>query len=378
MRVCRWIWTLHKRLYKQAVFLLLLALMLASAVLLYVSSRQDSGFVHILLVEENGGDATSAQIVADCMENGRLLVFEECASRQEAVELVKKGQADAVWVLPVDIDAKIEQFVKGHGRAPFVTVIEREQTVPLLLAREKLTAVLYRYCSSHLYIAYARAALPQLNDMSDADLLAYYDAFEVNAPLFSFSYPDGEMPDETVRDMGYLLAPARGLLSVFVLISGIAAAIWYLRDAQKGTYSLFPASRRPLLVFVNCLVAVMQVAIVMLISLYCMGLTVDLWREVTALLLYVLACVLFCMVLQLVFGRLQVLSALIPLLSVVMIAVCPVFFDWRQLVWLQLLFPPTYYINAIHSDALLVGTAAYCAVLALVYILLQKMLRLQK
>lgn len=374
-RIGKWLLVLHKRLYKKAVFAALLVLVLLSALLLYTASLQENGFVRVLLVQEDPADGISSQIVADCMQGNRLLIFEECATKELALERVKTGSADAAWIFPADMQKHIDQFVEEREKHSFVTVIEREQTISLRLSREKLASILYSHCSPTIYIAYLREHFPQLDTVMDADLLSHYEAFEVNAPLFSFHYPDG---DVTSPDIGYLIAPVRGLLSVLVAVCGLAAAILYLQDAQKGTYSLLRMSQRPLLVFGNCMVAVFQLAVVMLISLYFIGVTVSFGRECLMLVLYTISCTLFCMVVQLLCNNPRFLAALIPLLAVAMIGVCPVFFDKRELVALQLLFPPTYYINAVHSNTFLWYMVLYCAALALLYLLLEKIFHRQK
>ena len=55
--------------------------------------------------------------------------------------------------------------------------------------------------------------------------------------------------------------------------------------------------------------------------------------------------------------------------AVVMLVVCPVFFDLGALRELQYLFPPTYFINAVYSDKFLLYMPLYTLVLAAVYFL---------
>ena len=65
----------------------------------------------------------------------------------------------------------------------------------------------------------------------------------------------------------------------------------------------------------------------------------------------------------------------LPLLIVVMLVVCPVFFDLGALRALQYLFPPTYYINASTSNRFLVLMVVYALALLVVYILSGKLLK---
>ena len=48
-----------------------------------------------------------------------------------------------------------------------------------------------------------------------------------------------------------------------------------------------------------------------------------------------------------------------PLLAVVMLLVCPVFFDLGMVRTVQFLFPPTYYINGVYQSRYLLYMTVY-------------------
>jgi hypothetical protein len=123
------------------------------------------------------------------------------------------------------------------------------------------------------------------------------------------------------------------------------------------------------------MIAVINVAAVALIALVCAGLAVNLGRELLMLVLYVLAVSVFCMTVRRICQSLAALGTALPLLIVVMLVVCPVFFDFGALRALQYLFPPTYYINAAVSDRFLLLMAGYSLILLVIYCLTGKLLR---
>ena len=55
------------------------------------------------------------------------------------------------------------------------------------------------------------------------------------------------------------------------------------------------------------------------------------------------------------------MGVLLPLLVVVMLLVCPVFFDLAMFRSLQYLFPPTYYVNAIYNTKYLLFMVLHTA-----------------
>ena len=173
--------------------------------------------------------------------------------------------------------------------------------------------------------------------------------------------------------MGYLLAPVRGLLSIVVLLCGLAAALFYLQDEERGTFSWVPYAKKPYIAFACQLIAVVNLSAVMLAALYVSGIGTVFWRELVALLLYAVSCSLFCMLLGQLVGSIKGLCALLPLLAVVMIAVCPVFFDLKAQAPFQIFFPPTYYIRSVYNNAYLLWSVVYMFGMMVLYAIFRRL-----
>ena len=75
--------------------------------------------------------------------------------------------------------------------------------------------------------------------------------------------------------------------------------------------------------------------------------------------LYSVCCTVFCLLVKRIFGSIKLYGAIIPLFIVIMIAVCPIFFDFRSFLGVQLIFPPTYYVNAAYDSKYLLYMVAY-------------------
>jgi ABC-type polysaccharide/polyol phosphate export permease len=91
-------------------------------------------------------------------------------------------------------------------------------------------------------------------------------------------------------------------------------------------------------------------AVTALVALALAKLTGGFLRELLVALLYCLSAAAFCMLLRRLCGSIRLLGTLLPLLVVVMLLVCPVFFDIEFLRPAQLLLPPTYFISAPYND----------------------------
>jgi len=374
-RTGKWLLMMTKRLYKKLTFLLILLLIPVLVLGYGVTAREDSGILTIALAQE-GSDPMAQAVMAELMDTPSVIRYVFCETSEEAQDMVSGAKADAAWIFAADMTDKVCKFVQNPARRnAFVRVVEQEATIPLKLAREKLSGVVFGHCSPTFYLEYLRENVPELDSLSDEELLAFYDGFAEDIKLFEFAYLDGEGGEEDIRAANYLLTPVRGLLAVIVVLSGLAAAMYYIRDDRQGTFSLVPQQNKAAVEFSCQMIAVINVAAVALIALVCAGLAVNLGRELLMLVLYVLAVSVFCMTVRRICQSLAALGTALPLLIVVMLVVCPVFFDFGALRSLQYLFPPTYYINAAVSDRFLLLMAGYSLILLVIYCLTGKLLR---
>ncbi len=361
-RLAMWFFLLSKRLYKKATFLIILALIPLMILGLGIVAKEDSGFITIALAQEDASDAVSSAIVEDLTGKQRVIRFVECETPEEARQLVAGSRADAAWVFPKNMQGRIQSFLKTHSQRDYiVTVYQREQTVALRLSHEKLAGALYTHCAQTLYLNFAREETPELDGLTDEQVMSYYFGFELKEELFRFAYPDDSRMEETTSEAGYLVTPVRGLLSVFVLLGGLAAAMFYMQDERRGVFAWVRQSRLPL-VSAGCqLIAVLNLSVVMVVSLAVIGMTGSLLREMVSLVMYVLCCTAFCTLIAQLCRRIRVLGMVTPPLIVSMVVVCPIFFNLGALRKLQLLFPPTYYLNAVNSDRFLLYGFVYFA-----------------
>lgn len=365
-RWLRWLYLLSKRLYKRGAFLAVLALIPLAVLALQVAAQAKSGFIHVVLAQTDPTDPISSALVDRFMNESSLVLFTCAEDASAATDMVAKGEADAAWIFSDGMEKKLDRFVASrYEQGGLVTVVEREQTVLSRLIREKLNFALQEHTSRVCYLRYTRDNIEALNALTDEQLLQYYNEVEFNDNLFLYRTPDGTVTAQTNND--YLLAPVRGLLGVLVVLCGLAAALFYLQDEGRGTFALVPLRRRGAVAFACLLVAVLNVSAVTLPALLMGGVAVFWVRELAILLLYAVCCAAFCLLVMRLCRSIRTLAAVLPMLIVAMIALCPVFFDLRNLGWIQLLFPPTYFVNAAHDGRYvlyMMGYTAVCLMLA--------------
>jgi ABC-2 type transport system permease protein len=335
-------------------------------------AKENSGFLHIALAQEPGTGATDTRVIDKLLQEDGAILFTYATTPTEAENLVRAGTVDEAWIFPGDIAGETQVFYEDD-RNYVVQVITRENAVGMHLAREKIPAALFEYCAKTYYLEYIRAHIPQLAASGDGDLLVYFDQVSMGEELFVYGNPadlTGRGQTET-----YLTSPIRGLLAVLMLLGGMAATMFYMQDTAAGTFALVKERRRGLVALGCVMTAVIHIALMVLLSLCLSSLAGNLLLEMGMLLLYALCCSAFCLLLKEVVSGLRSYCAVLPLLAVVMVGVCPVFFDFGKAYVLRQIFPPTYYINAMVSNRDLLLMGVYAFVLLGIYYLQGRLFR---
>lgn len=359
-RLLKWALMLSKRLYKKVTFLAILLAIPVFVLALSFAAKQDSGFIKIVLTKEDANDVVATEIVDELLADNTLINFSAVEIPADAVGMVKSGQADAVWIFPSGIGEKIDTYSDiDSNKKPFIKVIEREKTVFSQISREKLTAVMFRYCARACYIDYARTNISALDNLTDEQLLNYYENVAITEELFTFGNVSNTADNENV---GYLTSPIRGILAVLMALCGMAAAMFYMDDEKRGTFSLVRESRKFFVSSACILIAVVNIAMVVLLALFISSLATAFFNELLCMILYCICCTAFCLFLKELFPSAKMYSATVPLFVVLMVALCPVFFDFSETMAFGRLFPPTYYIYAIYSMEYKLYMLAYSVV----------------
>lgn len=349
-----WTWLLTKRLYKKPAFLALLAMIPLLLLLFGFVVGQDSGMVTVALACQ-AEEPLVLQVMEELEEGTDLIRFVRVDTPEEAEDLVRYGKVDAAWIFRENMQQLADRFVDTPDAAhALARVVQREDSVMLRVTREKLSAALFGCCSKSLFLRYAENNGITL---SREELLEKYEAASPGTTLFDFSSVDGGQMQES-----YLTVPVRGLVAVVIALCALATAMFEMQDRRLGTFAWVAQSRRGLVELGCQLVSVGNVAAVSFLGLLVTGLGGNWLRELGVHLLYCLCVAGFAMLLRRLCPGEKSLAVLLPVLVVVMVGVCPVFFNLPALLPMQLLLPPTYYIQGLYNGAYLGYMAVYCAV----------------
>lgn len=353
-----WLWLLTKRLLKKKTFAVLLLMLSLLVVCCAGIDWEDSGMVTVVLAAEKPGDVLAAQVIAELREDSSWIRFLETESTEAAVEMVRQGQADAAWIFPEDMAARIAEFVQNKS-ATVMRIVQREESVLLRLTAETLNGALFGLWAEPVYLNYLTQMAPELATLPEEMLLTYPTWFEGNGTLFEFTTVGGM---EQQAGEAFLVTPLRGLLGIWIFLCAMAAAMYFAHDQARGVFAACPGRQLPGIECCSFLAALPGVSLAALAALGIAGLWENAGRQILVATLYLPCCGCFAALLRRVCRNVQTMAAVLPVLTVAMLLICPVFFDLALLGPVQYLLPPTYYIQGLYSDKFLLLMPLYSAV----------------
>ncbi len=341
-----WYYMFNKRLFHKGSFLIILLLIPISLTLLNTAFKGDSGIMTIALSAENENDTVSKEVLDYLLTKDSVLKFDLYSSPEKAEDAVRQNKADAAWLLDENFNRKLSLFASGERKKPFLTVVVRENSVPISLSNEVLFSSVFPKLSYESYKHFIYENVP-LKDSSEETLKNYYDKYMTDESLVKIVLLDS---DKEVSDSkNFLLAPIRGILSLIVMLSGFAAAMYFLSDLQNGKYDWLSYKKRLYPAFASCLSAVSVSSAAVFLALVFSGMAENILRELLCLFMFSLSAAGFCLNLCTIFRSSGKLGALIPFLTITMLVLCPIFFSVNFLSWLKPIFPPYHYLNSLHN-----------------------------
>ncbi len=360
---------LSKRLFARPGFLILILLVPLLVLGMGFVGSKESGIISVALAASDPDDPIAVAVIKRLTENDPLIKFTVYETPSEAEDSVTSAKADAAWIFPAKMQERIDAFLLSPSADNYVIdILQREETIVLRLANERLCGALYSYCSENLYIGYIRENLPELSDLSDAELLAYYEDTLVDGDLFSFGYVE----ESGEQKINYLTSPLRGLLYILAVMGGLAAAMFYQKDEESGLVSRIPKNERFGFEFICHLLPTAYILAASVISLSVSGLGVSLGTEIITALVYSFACAPMCMLVRRLFNKPEWLAVITPLFVILLIAICPVFITTNATRPIQIFLAPYYALTGVHNPKYIGFTALYAVVLTAVNYLLFK------
>lgn len=358
---------LNKRLFKKYSFLLILCIVPLLVGGIRLLSREESGIARVVLCLPNPEDALASQVAAKLVSEEGILRYLFSDSEEEARRMVVENEADTAWIFTEDLEDRLRTVAARRRIGPVVKVVERKESVSLIFSREILSGALYPAFSYAVYEDYVRSDLG-LSDVTKEELRQAYERTLVEGSLFEMAYLDGGQ--DTEEAFHYLQAPVRGILSVWLVLCGLAACLYYMQDEAQGVFSKIPVSRRLPVSFGVCAVFLSDAVLVVLAACKLAGVFTVWHREVISCVLFACATLAFCNLIRLVGNTPERLGSSMLILTAGMLVLCPVFLNLRSFRAVKYLLPSYYYLLSIHNVRYLYGMVIYTTIVSVLCALL--------
>ena len=366
-QIIKWYFLLNKRLLKKYSFWLILCMVPLLVEGVNVLSQEESGIVRIALCMQNPDDELAKGIVDRLMSEGSVLSYVLCEDEEKARAMVANYEVDTAWIFSGTFKEDLQKAAADTRCEAVVAVVEREDNVSLRFARQILVSRVYSDFSYMIYEDFVRDDLG-IDEVSDAQLEEAYEMMFVEGSLFQMEYLDGQK--EEGNDYNYLLSPIRGLLSIWFVLCGFAASLYFMQDEQNGVFSRIALKNRLWAALGMHMVVLADAVIVLLVACRLSGVFTSLQGELGRVILLTGCTLVFCNLVRLLCGTPERLGICIPILLMGMVVICPVFIHIRKIKVLPYLFPPYFYLKSLHSVQYVYGMVVYTVVLFLICILL--------
>lgn len=369
-----WFLLLNKRFLKKYIFSALLLSVPVLVIGLRIIAQEESGILRVLLYQESGDVPKSASVMEELLEKDGVICYERVEEREYGCQQVRLGKADCFWILPADLTGQIRSFLNGEAES-VIQVYVREDTVWTKLAREQLYGALYPVFSYEI----TRNFLTGEESLEFVDskeleekIQYYYEENGVSGSLLQFAYLDDADYDSFREENSYLITPLRGMLALMLLLCGLAVTMFYMQDEKDGLFLWMPIKNRKRFPVRYTLIGLFDAGVAVYLGLLCSGTFTQWQREWMMLCLYIITAGLFCNILRVLCKNVRAMGAVMPILLIVSLVLCPVFLNIRRFPLIQYLLPTYYYLNSVHSDWMIRKNIVYVAGLILVNLILDK------
>ena len=320
----KWMLLLTKRLLKKPAFTVILILIPVLAISMSRASEDANGLMTVCLATDGERDEIAEAVMKDFEGGDSVVLFKIFESADDAVTEVKRGRADAAWILPGNLREAMIDYCKYSE--PIVSVYEREETGFMALSREIMYGKLFPHISKIYSADYTEDWLGHVEGYSEKEFLKFYEKMAPSEDEIFIKFEAlGGIGGESTTESNHLKTPIRGLLAVLVVMCGLASAVTVSADMEKGTFSWLDEKKHIWVYHASGVGACILASAVSVISLKICGMAGNMAYEIACALLFAVSSAVFCSFIALIMKTPKRIAASIPPLTIIMLALSPVF-----------------------------------------------------
>ncbi len=355
---------LKRNLIKKS-YIIMLAIMPLMVMLLSIISQGDSTILKVGVCFE--GDGTVQQeLREDLQANPGSISYEFYNDEQALIDQIKTAKLNQGWIIPTSIEESTDQLAMNQTPDTKIQILVREDGLSAMLGKEIVCSRIYKIVSKKILqnylISKGISATPEMID-------AYFSEINIPDSIFEMGYVDGT----EVNDTDILLMPMRGILSLAILLIGIASSMYYLQDERKGIFLWWKTDY----IFVRDVeyyFSIMLIpAAIFLACVFVTGVATNPHREILSLLLYVWNVIMFSILLRLILKTVRNVSITMPAIIMASAILSPVFIDLKMAGRIRMLIPTYYYLSSITDGYYLKSSLVYAIFLGGLCVFLLKL-----
>lgn len=372
MKIIRY-WLLIKRMLMKPSYVIMLILIPVFVFTLSALAKDEPGIFSVGVVAAN--DEFSTEFVQRLLEdkgNLQILIYK---SKNEAKAAVEREEIAQAWIIPNDFDESFEKIALGKKPKKTIEVLVTEDNVSHMIAREILLSKLYPYMACEVYDEFMQehffdaldekpVAKNLIQKSQEQRELARtsYESYELKQPLFQMQYVNLDKKE----NKNVILAPMRGIFSLWLLICGLLINMYYILDTKNGLFiywkNYFVLGRT----FFYYLCGMLLPSIVTLMGLRMLGLFTTFSNEMILLLSYDLAIIIISNIFRKIFPSHRIMSFIIPVIAIFSAVFTPVFININIFRGISRFFAGYYYLNGVHDIGFMFDLYRYMFVLLVV------------
>lgn len=350
-KISLWFVLLCKRQIKNIVLaILLIAMPVAALVVRLVPAMSETDSVIIGVLIEADDDVSNG-IRNSLYSLGDNFEFSLCSSYDELTNNVFSGNLACGYVISGDIESKL---MNSDYKNIITQVVKEQNTVTDTSNELMFSAVLN---GSSAYLAYSYMSDNNLipsSQISNAlkDIKAETERLHSSGSTLSISYKTmtslGEVSNDVITSFDSTTFPLRGMIAIVVFIACLLGISQWITDKQN--YVLAPMSSGFITIsrFLYVIVPAIMFAASGIISIFISGISQNVMLEIGAMLLFIAVNAIVGFILTFVIKKSNTLMALLPVIIICSLIVCPVFVDLSNLLpvigIINKCFPPFYYL----------------------------------
>lgn len=359
-----WVCLLAKRLWRQPVYLGLLALIPILGYAAGIMERTGRGGAEVAVCVEDG--TWSREIVSRLseQEDDSVLQFVFCADRAQVQQCVVREEADCGFVIGEDIEERVSD---GDWKKT-VTVYETDSSSVTGIAKERIAGAIFRLYSEKCYESYMGQISEDIVDFA----LEAYEEHATDNSTFGFDYTYGDLNGQSDHDtavrsdnaVNAAVFPVKGVFAVLIFIGGMCGMLEYEKDKKEKRFLRLAPGLLTYVVDVWISTVFLSAAVLLCLWLsdgirscgevLSPGRILSVWsarvwgEQIIHLLIYQCVIVLYCIILRLFVRRQETIAAAIPVLTLGSLICAPVFIRLGMYLplfaVLEKLFPVSYYL----------------------------------